>query len=49
MIIRRNLELSIAAVVFTALAALPMMAADYYWIGGDSAEWANGRMVPTGR
>ena len=42
MIIRRNLELSIAAAVLTALAALPVLATDYYWIGGDSADWANG-------
>ena len=44
MMIRRNLELSIAAAVLTALAALPSMAAEYYWQGTSSADsYANFR------
>ena len=32
----------IAIAAIAAFAVLPTMAADYYWIGGNSEEWATG-------
>ena len=44
MFISRNLGMSIAAAVLTALAALPTMATEYYWQGTSSADsYANFR------
>ena len=39
MMIRRNLELSIAAAVLTVFAALPTMATEYYWYSSASGNW----------